>query len=414
MRHKLYKRGTIITLAFLILSAGCRNGSQKKSDEMKNEYAKGTYGYDAAFFGKHKIGFIELKDSSGASVLIVPAYQGRVMTSSSGGNDGKSFGWINYKHIESGKISDQFNPFGGEERFWLGPEGGPFSIYFRKGDEQVFPNWKVPGELDNKGFDLVSMDEGNASFRKDFTLANAGGTIMNIGVERDIRLLGRSDAAATLQIEPDQALSFVGYETDNSLINKGNNTWNSKDGFLSIWLLGMFNPSERGIVFIPFRPVKGKFLTDDYFGKVPSDRLIVKDSILFFRVDGKYRSKIGIAPAAAKSLCGSYDPDSKTLTVLWLSLPGDNRPYVNSKWGKQDDPLKGDAVNSYNDGPVEDGSIMGPFYEIESSSPAALLKPGEKMTHVQRIIHISGDEAKLSAITEKLFGISIEEIKEVF
>lgn len=414
MRQIITNCGAMLILALLILSAGCRNSSQKKTDEMKSEYAKGTYGYDAAFFGNHNINFIELRDSSGANVLIIPGYQGRVMTSSSGGYAGKSYGWINYRHIESGKLSDQFNPYGGEERFWLGPEGGPFSIYFRQGEEQVFSNWKVPAQLDTDGFDLVSMDDGKASFKKDFTLANASGTILNIGVERNIKLLSRNDARTALNTEPDTSLSFVGYETQNTLINKGANTWNSKEGFLSIWLLGMFNPSERGIVFIPFRPVKGKFLTDDYFGKVPADRLIVKDSILFFRVDGKYRSKIGISPDAARSVCGSYDPDSKTLTVLWLSLPETKMPYVNSKWGKQDDPLKGDAVNSYNDGPVEDGSIMGPFYEIESSSPAAMLAPGGKMTHVQKIFHISGDEAKLSEITLKLFGVSIDEIKKVF
>jgi hypothetical protein len=35
---------------------------------------------------------------------------------------------------------------------------------------------------------------------------------------------------------------------------------------------------------------------------------------------------------------------------------GKSLKYVNSKWGQQDDPYKGDVVNSYNDGPVEDGS----------------------------------------------------------
>ncbi|MCL4481973.1 MAG: hypothetical protein M1445_05070 [Bacteroidetes bacterium] len=57
---------------------------------------------------------------------------------------------------------------------------------------------------------------------------------------------------------------------------------------------------------------------------------------------------------------------------------------------------------------------MGPFYEIESSSPAALLAPGEKITHKQQIFHISGDEAKLSSITEKLFSISVSDIKQAF
>jgi len=35
---------------------------------------------------------------------------------------------------------------------------------------------------------------------------------------------------------------------------------------------------------------------------------------------------------------------------------------------------------------------MGPFYELESSSPAANLKPGEKLVHRQRIMHFEGNE----------------------
>ena len=87
---------------------------------------------------------------------------------------------------------------------------------------------------------------------------------------------------------------------------------------------------------------------------------------------------------------------------------------MNSKWGEQEFPFDGDVVNSYNDGPVEDGSIMGPFYEIESSSPAAFLSAGERLTHTQRIFHITGNEEKLNAITEKLFHQTLSEIKEVF
>jgi hypothetical protein len=180
----------------------------------------------------------------------------------------------------------------------------------------------------------------------------------------------------------------------------------------------MFNPSEKGVVFIPFKKGSeaelGKTVTDDYFGKVPAERLIVKDDVLFFKTDGKYRSKIGISPKRALPYCCSYDPTSQVLTLLWYSKPEGDAKYVNSKWGHQDDPLSGDVANSYNDGPVEDGSVMGPFYEIESSSPAAMLAPGEKITHKQRIFHISGDEAKLSSITEKLFNIPISEIKQAF
>lgn len=382
---------------------------------MKMEFAQGTYGYDADFFKKHNIGTINLRDSvTGASVLIVPAYQGRVMTSSSGGDDGKSYGWINYKHIASGQVNSRFNPVGGEERIWLGPEGGPFSIYFKKGDEQAFPNWKVPAEIDTEPFDIESVTPVSADFRKDFSLDNASGTSMDIGIRRKIRLLDKEETGQALGIIPGGSLSFVAYETINTLTNRGKNDWNNKSGFLSVWMLGMFNPSENGVVFIPFKQDGRKVITDDYFGKVPADRLIIKDDILFFSVDGKHRSKIGISPEGALPFAGSYDPENNSLTILWFSLPEKKMPYVNSKWGRQDDSLKGDAVNSYNDGPVEDGSIMGPFYEIESSSPAALLSPGESITHTQRTFHISGEEQLLNPITEKIFGITIEEIKTVF
>lgn len=380
---------------------------------------KGTFGYDVEFFKSHNIPTIELKDSlSKASLLLVPDYQGRVMTSSANGNEGSSFGWINYKLIESGKVSSQFNAFGGEERFWIGPEGGPFSVYFPKGKEQVFANWAVPKEIDTKAFEVANRTESSATFKKAFELTNASGINMKVDVERTVKLMSRADVEQVLQLSLDPSLNFVAYESENTLINKGESAWSEKAGFLSIWLLSMFNPSQEGVVFIPFKQGNeaelGKIVTDDYFGKVPADRLIVKDEVIYFKTDGKFRSKIGLSPKRALPFCGSYDPKNKVLTLLWFSKPEGEAKYVNSKWGDQSDPLIGDAVNSYNDGPVEDGSVMGPFYEIESSSPAAMLSPNEKILHKQRIFHISGDEAKLSQITEKLFNIPISAIKQAF
>ena len=386
---------------------------------MNNVKNIGTYGSDVAFFVKNKIKTIELKDvNSKACVLLVPAYQGRVMTSTVGGSEGASFGWINYKFIEAAKISSQFNPFGGEERLWLGPEGGPFSIYFKKGDEQVFSNWVVPREIDTQSFEVISHAADKVRFAKEFILTNASGTKLEIGIERNVKLLTVKDAENALGMSIDNSLSLVAYESENILINKGKSGWTEQSGALSVWMLAMFNPSPGGVVFIPFKKSDEnhpeKVVNDDYFGKVPPDRLILKDEILFFKTDGKFRSKIGISPNGALPYCGSYDPDKKVLTLLWHSSPGEPSLYVNSKWGDQTSPFTGDVVNSYNDGPVADGSIMGPFYEIESSSPAAFLAPGNRIEHTQRIFHITGSEDKLSLITEQLFHHSISEIKEAF
>jgi|WetSurMetagenome_2_1015567.scaffolds.fasta_scaffold00790_7 hypothetical protein len=403
----------------LVSMIACSSSGNKNSNTMKKSFNKGTYGSDVAFFADNNIKTIELKDAeSKASVLIIPAYQGRVMTSTVGGSEGASFGWINYKFIEASKVSSQFNPYGGEERLWLGPEGGPFSIYFKKGTEQVFSNWIVPKEIDTEPFDLISESRERVSFRKDFVLNNASGTKLEIGIERTVKLLAVNEAEQALGIPIDSSLLFVGYESENTLINKGQADWTEQSGALSVWMLAMFNPSPRGVVFIPYKKgsesESGKVVTDDYFGKVPSDRLIIKDGILFFKTDGKFRSKIGISPQRALPYCGSYDPEKQVLTLLWYSSPENPSKYVNSKWGDQTAPFSGDVVNSYNDGPVADGSIMGPFYEIESSSPAAMLSAGSRITHTQRIFHITGNEYKLSLLTQKLFNHSISEIKEAF
>jgi hypothetical protein len=413
------KYNLAIMVVFLAFMSGCSNSANKKTNQMNFSNQKGTYGYDVAFFHNNKIKAIELKDKDlQACILIIPGYQGRVMTSTVAGNEGASFGWINYKFIAAGNVSSQFNPFGGEERLWLGPEGGPFSIYFREGAEQSFVNWIVPKEIDTVTFDIVTQSSDKVSFRKNFTLTNASGTRMDIGIERNVKLLNSSEAEKALGTSIDKSLSFVAYESENTLINKGESPWTEQTGALSVWMLAMFNPSPSGLVFIPYKKGSeaeaGKIVNDDYFGKVPSDRLIVRDGILFFRTDGKYRSKIGISPQRALPFCGSYDPEKKVLTLLWYSAPEKSSKYVNSKWGPQDDPFNGDVVNSYNDGPVDDGTIMGPFYEIESSSPAAFLDPGGKITHTQRIFHITGDEAGLSLITEKLFGQKLSDIVKVF
>ena len=418
---ELKKISFYIAVFILVFSGGCTPAGNKNEKSMnKNEMTeKGTYGYDVAFLAKHNIETIELTgENSDAKVLVAPGWQGRVMTSSAEGNEGASFGWINYGFIEKGEVSGQFNPVGGEERFWLGPEGGPFSIYFRPGDEQVFSNWKVPDELDTQPFEVVEKTSGKVSFKSQFSLVNAAGTPLDLGVERTVQLLSKPEAENVLQLSLDSSLNFVAFETVNTLKNTGQTVWNEKNGFLSIWLLCMFNPSEEGVVFIPFREgdetVLGKKVTDDYFGKVPEDRLVVKENRLFFKIDGKFRGKIGISPERALPFCGSYDAGSRVLTLLQYSKPETPSKYVNSKWGEQDDPLKGDVVNSYNDGPLEDGSIMGPFLELESCSPAAFLKPGESLSHVHNVYHFVGDEAVLSPVCEKLLGVSIHQVTTIF
>ncbi|NLO03454.1 MAG: hypothetical protein GX126_14235 [Bacteroidales bacterium] len=380
-------------------------------------FEKGTYGYDKNFLKKNIIEIVELKDKdSNASVLLAPGYQGRVMTSTAGGDKGLSFGWINYKLIESGRILEHINPVGGEERFWLGPEGGPFSIYFEQGSEQIFDNWQVPAVLDTEPFEIIRQDSESVTFTKNSCLTNASGAEFSIGIERTVKLLHADSLSAIFHLNfssPD--IKLVAYQSENKITNTGTGEWTKEKGLLSVWMLSMFNPSPATTVFLPYNTAgSGTVVNDDYFGKVPSERLIIDSGTVFFKIDGKFRSKIGLPEERATEMCGSYDSQKNILTLIWCSLPKEKKEYLNSKWGDQDNPYLGDVINAYNDGPVEDGSIMGPFYEIETSSPAAGLKPGESLTHTQRVVHIQGDEKNLAKLTYKLFKIDLQKIKSVF
>ena len=396
---------SVCAAAVLVSGAGC-----------KSEYKMGTYGYDLEYLAGKNVETVELAGNDGKSrVLLSAGYQGRVMTSTADGLNGKSYGWLNYKFMDAGEVSPQFNPIGGEERFWIGPEGGPYSWYFKKGQEQVYDNWVVPSFIDTEAFEVASQSESSVIFTKLASLQNASDHSFQIGVEREVAMLDKAALQSVLGLEVPENVKSVAYKTVNRLTNKGDFAWTKETGMPSVWLLGSFNPTPTTTVFIPYnKDYEGKIVNDEYFGKVPSDRLKVEDGFVYFKIDGEYRSKIGLPSGSAKDLCGSYDYEQKVLNILKYTVPAGKADYVNGQWGEQEDPFAGDVINSYNDGPTADGTVMGPFYEIETSSPGAALNPGESLEHIQYTIHFEGDEAQLSQIAEAVFGVDLQKVSSIF
>jgi hypothetical protein len=405
----------LLHLTLLILIA-CGCGTNKdRSGELAVQYGKGTFGYDLDLLLKfHKDILVLGTDTAGPQVIIAPGYQGRVMTSTAEGLRGSSFGWINHELISSGKLELHMNAFGGEERIWLGPEGGQFSFFFKKGVPFTFENWFVPKEMDTEPFDVKYSDAREAVFEKRMALTNYSGTLFTMKIQRRVKLLSTSTIDSIIGLSLPAGLKAVGFETDNSITNMGQLAWTKKTGMPSIWILSMLNASPATTVVAPYKQGDssslGKILTDDYFGKVPAERLKVDSGLIRFSADGKYRSKIGISPKRALPFIGSYDVEEGVLTIARFSLPAQARDYVNSLWKMQDDPFSGDAVNAYNDGPV-DGKQMGNFYEIESSSPAAALDPGMSLGHKHVTIHIKGSKEALDPIARWVFGAGLDQFK---
>ena len=402
----------ISVVLMLVINVDCKSKQESKEDKIKLK--KGTFAYDLDFLSQYYNDLVVLQDDK-SSIIISPALQARVMTSTANGQEGQSFGWINYDLIASGERLEHFNPLGGEERLWLGPEGGQFSIYFKPGTPFEFNNWYVPKELDSESFTLLSRTTSSSHFEKRMNLVNYSGANFDIKVDRTISLLTPTQMLNALGITLPESVKAVGFETINTLMNTGKNAWNKDSGMLSIWILSMFNPSDRTTVIIPFKAGDtakfGKIVTDDYFGKVPEDRLALADSVLLFKADGQKRGKIGISALRAKPFMGSFNAVNKVLTIAHFSLPEGKTEYVNSQWAYQENPFKGDVVNAYNDGPLEEGPQLGPFYELESSSPAAALQPGEKLTHVHQTYHFEGDQKSLNGIALQLLGVSLDNLK---
>src|SRR4029077_15694635 len=338
------------------------------------------------------------------------------MTSSAEGDSGQSFGWINRELIASGKTQPHINARGGEDRFWLGPEGGQFSIFFAKGAPFDLEHWFTPTAIDTLPYQLVNQSMNRATYTALFALTNYSGTRFELKVNREVRLLGSTEAWTKLGVKPNASLKLVAYETDNKLTNAGRQPWKKESGLLSIWILGMFNPSPKTTIVVPIRKGPeselGAKVTSVFFGPVPAERLVVKDDVIYFSGDGKFRSKIGMGPKRSKGVLGSYDAERHRLTVVQFSQPAKATDYVNSLWKLQDKPYSGDAANSYNDGPPAPGAKpLGPFYELESSSPAVELKPGKSLEHLHRTIHLTGDESELDSVVRAVFGVSLAEIK---
>lgn len=126
-------------------------------------------------------------------------------------------------------------------------------------------------------------------------------------------------------------------------------------------------------------------------------------------------SKIGINPRRSLGKLGSYDVENHVLTIVQFDQPADVTEYVNSLWELQSDPFGGDAINSYNDGPPSPGAKqLGQFYELETSSPAAMLSPNGSIGHTHRTIHLTGPEAALDAIARSTLGVSLSEFRGAF
>jgi len=383
-----------------------------------------TFGQDLEFLNQH-LETVVLRNAESAAVVVVPEYQGRTMISTNGGDQGSSYGFINYGAVESDVIDPKINLYGGEDRLWVSPEGGQNSIFFEPGVEMNFANWRTPAELDSEAFVVQTKTGNSVSMTKDALFTNWTGTQFKVQIDRTVVLL--DSATATEKLGADLSkVKLVAHESHNTLINRGETAWEPETGLIGLWMICMSKPGAKATLFVPFSADSVETLTDadivtaNYFGDLDETRLKVdrENKLVYFLGDGHLRSKLGLNFDRVTNMIGSWDEERQVLSIVNFNLPeaAPANGYNNNLWEMQDEPYAGDVINCYNDGVNESGSGMveGGFFEMETISPALALAPGEGYTHIQRTLRMEGDRAELSAVAKSLFGVGLDQIASQF
>jgi hypothetical protein len=127
-------------------------------------------------------------------------------------------------------------------------------------------------------------------------------------------------------------------------------------------------------------------------------------------VDGGQKAKIGVSPKHDKNVLGSFDFHTNTLTVV-IYKTDKSQVFLNSEWNMQDKPFEGDVLNVYNDGPDENGTVLGPYFELETSSSSRELHPEEQIEHTHTTLHFTGNFDELNKIANQLLETDLNTIK---
>ena len=92
-----------IFAAFCLSIAGCGT-----ADKPMLATHAGQFDSDVAFLRQHAA-VVLLGDPSAAQVGVAPAYQGRVMTSTTGGDNAPSFGWNPFRTRNGNTVESSFS-----------------------------------------------------------------------------------------------------------------------------------------------------------------------------------------------------------------------------------------------------------------------------------------------------------------
>jgi len=326
--------------------------------------------HDALNYLVQKTSVMELYDQLGGRVAVCPEWNGRVMTSTCGGLDGDSFGFINVRAIDT----DRYNDFGGEDQWTLSPL------------------------IHSYGIDSINAH--HAVLQHPLRMADANGVSVECHLTREIFLLNRFQASEMFDDAVAEALkmsdvSVVGFYTENTVRTQERASIASRQR-------GMFNASPHAAVIVPAPPISfapEPFSVDiDYLGGAPHGRIRYLSNALLFRADGQRQCQVTMPFATAPPVFGAIERRSGTLTLWTYDLP-------------DHDQDKNDVIRIYNPGRIQGEELdWATYYEMNCFSAARELVPEYPLTSSQCTLHINADNAVLDALIRQIFGVTLGKV----
>ena len=298
-------------------------------------------------------------------VIVAPALGGRVLCTGFEGVEGDTDSYILDTEIKKGAAPTGpgavWSNFGGEERFWLAPEGGRFALFFREGEEQTIANYLIPNSLNSARFGVTAQaaDGTSVTFAAPVQLTNSLGTQFDLQVRRKIEVLQSCPYA----LGYGDKLDFVGFESKSWVKNTGPAALSRQTGAVAVWTLGQYPVRDHTVIIVPFRPGPdselGKPLNTQYFktdvvditkipkGRSYNDYWAVKDDYALIKANGSIGTKIEMWPQRALGKIASIDLARFSLTIVEFQMYPE-LDYLASYWlPYPEDPFQGAAISIF-------------------------------------------------------------------
>jgi len=332
--------------------------------------------------------------TDGPQIIVTPELSARVLGASFEGEDGKNLLWVDKTILDETywKKRPYFWNAGGY-RTWIAPE----DLFFLDENNE----WFVPASLDTAPFRILEKRENNVILEADVNLKTTIGKDYKLTLMRRISFLTESPSEAGLLPE---GVRYIGIGLMHSLTNRSEGVIGVDMPYICLWNMLQIEPS--GTTLVPLNAGSNpKTAYREYFNPL-GERLVVQNDIISVKIDGKYRSKIGVRPEAAKPGMAYLRDNRDNTGVLYVMLfPVEpDGIYVDKPWGTESD--YGDVIELYND----DGD-MGGFTEIECHGPARKLKRGEKQSHTASLHIFSGSIPELKKIGSALLKTDLSKAK---